>query len=120
MNHDEDKGDMDKKGKDSQQRKLSEADEAAKTGTTAISKLGDDDFVKEVRKKHYLARTASRTWRESALKCFDYVGSKQAPSESDFYIVLNLIVHRFLDTGRNLDRWQAQCNGVCAKYGRTI
>ena len=96
MNHDEDKSDMDKKGKESQQRKLSEADEAAKSGTTAISKLGDEEFVKEVRKKHYLARTASRTWRESALKCFDYVGSKQAPSESDFYIVLNLIVHRFL------------------------
>ena len=61
-----------------------------------FDQLSEPELVKEIRNRHSAARMASAPWRKMAQKCYDYVSGNQAPSESDFYIVFNQIMNRFL------------------------
>lgn len=84
----------------------------------------DSQIVDKVWADRTAGRTKNASWRKIAKKCFDYVNGKQyeGDEEPDFlYVVLNLIVHRFLTkagiltagkpvasvTGRDLDDEEA-------------
>uniref|UniRef100_A0A6M3IJW3 Portal protein n=1 Tax=viral metagenome TaxID=1070528 RepID=A0A6M3IJW3_9ZZZZ len=56
-----------------------------------------EKFVAMMKDDHKRARKASGIWRKTAIDCYDYVYGRQAPKNQNvFYMVLNLIIHRFL------------------------
>jgi len=57
----------------------------------------DADIVRMVRSDHLRARMAMANWYSVSQRCYDYVYGKQAADDKNvFFLVLNLIIHRFL------------------------
>lgn len=77
-------------------------EDAPTVKATASPSKGDDaqteaEIVNMVRSDHKRARMAMWDWYDTARRCYDYVYGRQAPDDKNvFYLVFNLLIHRFL------------------------